>query len=290
MAIVSTTAVTFERILVLTDFSEVSERALGYARAIAKQDNSQLLLVHVTSPLNLITPPEGAWIDETALEQGQEEAQRQQFGAALRSEGYQARTISRTGPLYEEILSAVDDNLPDVIVMGSHGRTSHDRLLVGSDAEAILRRTRCPVLPVGPQARPIQEQAWRLNEIMCATTLDPRSAHVAAFAHNLAAQHGAELLLFHVQLPQQADPDWEAFEDAFHHYAPEGTGEHSWLRSRITSASPGTSIVDFAKQSGSDLIVMGAHPASALATHFGPGTAAKVMIGAPCPVMTLLEA
>jgi nucleotide-binding universal stress UspA family protein len=48
MATMNTTAVTFERILVPTDFSEASERALEYAKAIARPDNSQLLLVHVS--------------------------------------------------------------------------------------------------------------------------------------------------------------------------------------------------------------------------------------------------
>jgi len=56
----------------------------------------------------------------------------------------------------------------------------------------------------------------------------------------------------------------------------------------VTTA-PGTSIVDLAKQRGCDLIVMGAHPASSMATHLSPGTAAKVLIEAPCPVMTMLE-
>jgi nucleotide-binding universal stress UspA family protein len=58
---------------------------------------------------------------------------------------------------------------------------------------------------------------------------------------------------------------------------------------RIASVAPGSSIADLAKQRGSDLIVMGAHPASSLATHLGPGAVAKVLIEAPCPVMTLLQ-
>jgi nucleotide-binding universal stress UspA family protein len=52
---------------------------------------------------------------------------------------------------------------------------------------------------------------------------------------------------------------------------------------------PGVSIVDLAKQRGSDLIVMGARPASSIATHLAPGIAAKVLLEAPCPVLTLLQ-
>jgi nucleotide-binding universal stress UspA family protein len=288
MATVNPVAVTFERILVPTDFSETSQRALEYAKAIARQDNSQLLLVHVSPPMNIITPPEAAWVDVAELESAEEE-RLQQSGAALRSEGYRARTISLTGALYDELLSAVKQNEVDLIVLGTHGRKSFDRLLLGSDAEAILRQVRCPVLLVGPAAPALQEKRWHLREVICATTLDPRSAQVAAFAHQLAAQHGAELLLYHAQNPESPDPDWVSFEEAFHHYVPEGFGTCSCLRTRLASAAPGTSIVDFAKQRGCDLIVMGAHPASSMTTHLSPGTAAKVLIEAPCPVMTMLE-
>jgi nucleotide-binding universal stress UspA family protein len=288
MATTSPVAVTFEQILVPTDFSETSQRALEYAKAIAKQDKSQLLLVHVGPPLNLITPPEAAWVDVAELESAEEE-RLEQSGAELRSVGYRARTISLTGALYDELLSAVKQNGVDLIVLGTHGRKGYDRLLLGSDAEAILRQAHCPVLLVGPAVPALQDKTWHLREVICATTLDPRSAKVAAFAHKLAAQHGADLVLFHAQNPESPDADWVSFEEAFHQYVPEGFGTCSCLRTRLATTAPGTSIVDLAKQRGCDLIVMGAHPASSMATHLSPGTAAKVLIEAPCPVMTMLE-
>jgi nucleotide-binding universal stress UspA family protein len=288
MTTMNTAAVTFERILVPTDFSETSERALEYAKAIAGQDNSQLLLVHVSPPVNLITPPEAAWIDISQIRSAEEE-RLQQSGAALRSEGYRARTISPTGALYDEILSVVKQNGVDLIVLGTHGRKGYDRLLLGSDAEAILRQAHCPVLIVGPATPALKGKAWHVREVACATTLDPRSAHVAAFAHKLATQHGAELVLFHAQDPDSPDADWASFEEAFHHYVPEGSGSCMCLRTRLAKTAAGTSIVDLAKERGCDLIVMGAHPASSMATHMSPGTAAKVLIEAPCPVMTMLE-
>jgi len=289
MATVNTVVVTFDRILVTTDFSEMSERALQYAKAIAKQDDSQLLLVHVSPPVNLVTPPAPTLIDEGKIQAAQEERLKQS-GAALRSEGYRARTISLSGPLYDEVLSAVEHNEVDLIVLGTHGRNVYDRLLLGSNAEAILRHAHCPVLLVGPQARALDDETWRLREVICATTLDPRSAHVAAFAYKLATQQGAELVLFNALNPEsQEETEWVAFEDAFHHYVSEDLGSCSWLRTRLATTAHGTSIVDLAKQRRSDLIVMGAHPSSSMATHLNPGTAAEVLIDAPCPVMALLE-
>lgn len=282
-------AVTFERILVPTDFSETSDRALEYAKAMASEDRAQLLLMHVSPPVSLMTPPEAAWIDQEGIEAA--EAERlEQSSAALRAEGYNATAISRSGPLYDEILTAVKQNDVDLIVIGTHGRRGYNRLLLGSDAEAVLRKAHCPVLLVGPAVPPLQDKKWPLREVICATNLDPRSAHIAAFAHKLATQHGAELVLFHAQQPNsKQQPDWVAFEDAFHQYVSEEQGSYSWLRNRVATTAPGVDVVYLAKQRGSDLIVMGAHPASSIATHLAPGIAATVLSEAPCPVMTLLE-
>jgi nucleotide-binding universal stress UspA family protein len=289
MTTVSPVAVTFEHILVPTDFSEVSERALEYAKSLAKQGNSELLLLHVNPPIDLITPPEAAWIDVSNLESLREE-QLEQKGAALRSEGYLARAISLTGALRDELLHAVHDNKVDLIALGTHGRKGVDRFLAGSDAEAVFRQVRCPVLSVGPAAPALQGEVWSLREVICATTLKPSSAELVAYAHRLAAQHGAELVLVHVKEgAKEEDADWLSFEEAFHHYAPEYLGRGTWLGTRLASATPEATIVDLARQRGSDLIVMGARPASSMATHLAPGTVAKVLLEAPCPVLTLLQ-
>ena len=282
-------AVTFEHILVPTDFSDVSRRALEYAKTLAKQGNSELLLAHVNLPMNLITPPEAAWIDTLEI-QSREEQEFEERGAALRSEGYRAQALSLTGPLYDELLSAVKQYKVDLIVLGTHGKKGLERFLLGSDAEALLRHAHCPVISVGPEVPDLEGKAWQIREVLCATTLQPHSAEVVAYAQRLAAKQGAELVLLHVKEGAEETADWMSFEEAFHSHAPEVRRESSWLRTRIASTAPGVNIVDLAKQRGSDLIVMGARPAASMATHLAPGTAAKVLLGAPCPVMTLLQA
>ena len=287
MATTHPVAVTFEHVMVPTDFSDVSQRALEYAKTLAKQGNSELLLAHVSPGADLITSPEAAWIDAAGIA-GLDEQQLEQSGAALRAEGYRARTISLNGPLYDELLSAIKKYQVDLVVLGTHGRKGLERLLLGSDAEALLRHAHCPVISIGPGVA--ENKTWQLREVICATTLQPHSAEVVAYAQKLALQHGAGLILLHVKdVGTEADVDWVSFEDAFHYYAvDDALGKSSWLRTRL-GVAPGVSIVDLAKQRGSDLIVMGARPASSIATHLAPGIAAKVLLEAPCPVLTLLQ-
>ncbi len=290
MTTMNPVAVTFERILVPTDFSEISQCALEYAKTIAKQDSSELLLVHVNPPMNLMTPPEAAWIDESEV-QARGEQRLEQSGAALRCEGYRAQAISLTGPLYDELLSTVKQYKVDLIVLGTHGKKGLERLLLGSDAEAVLRRAGCPVLSVGPAVPNLQGKTWRIREIICATTLELRSAEIVAYAHKLAVLHQAELVLFHVKSSsdREDDANWVSFEEAYYRYVPEDFGKGPRLRTRLAGVSRGTDIVDFAKRRGSDLIVMGVHPASSVMTHLTRGIASKVLAEAPCPVMTLLH-
>jgi nucleotide-binding universal stress UspA family protein len=289
MSTISPAKVTFEHILIPTDFSDVSLRAVEYAKSIAGQENSELLLVHVHQPANLIIPPEAAWIDESEIVERQQE-QLDQSAAALRSEGFRAESLSLTGDLRDEILSAAKQHKVDLIVLGTHSDRGLERFLAGSDAEVVLRHALCPVLALGPAVPDSRQVAWPPREVLCVTDLDPRSAGIAAFAYLLARQHEAQFVLFHADSPRdQQDLSWAAFDRAFreHVHVPEGLEGHLSFRTWPVNAAAGTRIVDLAKERGSDLIVMGARTASSIATHLTRGTASKVLGEAPCPVMTL---
>jgi len=131
--------ITFERILIPTDFSDASQRALEYAESIARQYGSHLLLAHVNEPVNLITLPEDVWTDQRRVQE-QIEQQLDQMGAELRSNGFQAETVSVTGLVASELLSLATKESADLIVVGTHGRSGVDRFLLGSEAELFRSR------------------------------------------------------------------------------------------------------------------------------------------------------
>lgn len=289
MTTLSPVKVTFDHILVPTDFSDASLRALEYAKVIAGREKSEILLVHVNQPVNLITPPEAARIDESELLQRQQE-QLEQSGETLRSEGFRAEAISLTGELQDQILSVVKSHKVDLIVLGTHGDRGLERFLAGSDAEVVLRHALCPVLALGPAIPHPLQAKWPPREVLCATDLDPRSAGITAFAYMLARHYEAQFVLFHADSPgHRQDVSWAAFDQAFreHVHVPEGLEAHLSFRTWLVNAAPGIRIVDLAKERRSDLIVMGARTASSLVTHLAPGTAPKVLAEAPCPVMTV---
>ncbi|WP_433964883.1 universal stress protein [Tunturiibacter gelidiferens] len=275
----------FERILVPTDFSDVSQRALDYAKSVAQKCGSQILLAHVDQPINPITPPEREWIDRNASSQ-QVEQELEQQGAELRSEGFKARTISVPGAVQDAVLSTASREGADLIVLGTHSSAGVERLLSGSDAEEIFRNATCPVLVIGPVALPPSGFTWPPKHVVCASDLDPNTASVAAYSYMLAREYKATFTLLHVEDPTNRRSDLQEFEKAYARALPDQPSPNIVLR----TASPGDfnfAIIDFLTVRNVDLLMMGAHTASSAATHFLRGIVPQVVADAPCPVMVL---
>lgn len=286
MTAMTPVAISFDRILVPTDFSDVSQQALEYAKAIAKRYDSRLFLVHVTEPINVITPPEAAWVDEEGLQERMEQRLEEE-GSTLRSEGYCAEAFSVTGAVQREVLGFIQENKVDLIVLGTHSRAGFERFFLGSDAEAILRKAKCPAILVGPKVREITAKVWNPHTILCTTTLDAKSVPVVAYAYQLARASHADFTLLNVEAPGQLAADWVAFERSFREILPEASFLSRSLRTLVSDSAPGQAIVNAAGERHADLIVMGAYPAPTRVTHFAAGTVPQVAAEATCPVMVL---
>jgi nucleotide-binding universal stress UspA family protein len=135
---------TVDRILIATDFSLCSLHALGHGEELARKLGAEILLLHVEA-----VPVAGSQVVDVS----HEAAERQLTATAdrLRSYHLRVRTLLRTGAADEEILNAADAERASLIVMGTHGRKGVARVLLGSDAERVLRSAPCPVLTVGPR-------------------------------------------------------------------------------------------------------------------------------------------
>jgi nucleotide-binding universal stress UspA family protein len=286
MSTLAPVRITFERLLVPTDFSDVSRRAVEYAKGIARHDGSKILVAHVNPIINTVNS-QVTWIDQQTVWR-QAEEQLEQEGAELRSLGFQARTISLTGAIESEILAVATRERADLIVLGTHGDTGIERLLLGSEAEALLRNASCPVLVIGPGAQPFSNQLWHPRHVICPSDLVPDSAPIVARAYILSEGYQATFTLLHIASPTRRSSSDELlrFEKALAEILPDEKGAIHRLRTRL-SDTPGLAIVDFAMENDADLIVMGAHVAPASATHFLRGIAPQVFGKAPCPVMVL---
>jgi nucleotide-binding universal stress UspA family protein len=141
-------AITLERILVPTDFSDCSLAAVQYARVVAGQAKASIELLHIMEPVSY-------GIDFT-IESSDEREQKRTAATkkfeALSSE-FAAAGIAAKASLYggvpaDAILKVAAQSESDLVVMGTHGRRGLSHMWAGSVTEAILRRGAIPVLAV----------------------------------------------------------------------------------------------------------------------------------------------
>jgi len=128
-----------------TDFSDRSQFAFRVACALARDYGARLVVLHADYlPVALygevIAPPRPEGYRETITDQ------LHQFTPP--DPNIQVEYRLNEGEPVTEILGVAEEINADLIVMGTHGRTGLERLLMGSVAEQVLRRAACPVLTV----------------------------------------------------------------------------------------------------------------------------------------------
>ncbi len=138
------------RLLVATDFSAASKAALRAAVVLAKRLNARVVLVHAAEPSgSLQTDP--LRVDE--LSRRRYAGRLQKIISASRADEVITDKIVITGNPVEVILDQAKHEKADLIVVGTHGRRGMKRLMLGSVAEAMVRRATCPVFTVTTGAR-----------------------------------------------------------------------------------------------------------------------------------------
>ena len=142
------------RILVPTDFSETSERALDYALDLAEKMNAAVTVMHAYE-IPIVGFPDGALVATADVASRIADVSRAALEAtAKKRAGRVAKlaTLLRDGVAYEEIRTVADEIDADLIVLGTHGRRGIARALLGSVAENVIRTTQRPVLTIhGPR-------------------------------------------------------------------------------------------------------------------------------------------
>lgn len=142
------------KIMLAIDGSKYSEAAAQALAAQIKPQNAEVLVFQVVEPLIYSTPPQMSpgYAPEMAerrkerMQQAEESVNR--AAQTLRSAGFKVTTRVGEGEIRSGILDVAAEWRAELIVVGSHGRTGLQRMLLGSVAEAVARHARCSVLIV----------------------------------------------------------------------------------------------------------------------------------------------
>jgi universal stress protein A len=142
------------KILYATDFSPNSVTALGYASSLAVAEGATLIVAHVddTTP-GLVLGDVGYCYIPQVDEIAHKEFERLQKIVPIR-DGVTFEHRFLRGDAADGILQLAELERADIIVIGTHGRTGQKLLLMGSVAEAVVRRAKCSVLTI---KQPVEE-------------------------------------------------------------------------------------------------------------------------------------
>jgi nucleotide-binding universal stress UspA family protein len=271
----------------------VNEKAFCYALAKAREFGAHLTILHAYDTL-VVAASETSGIgyyDYEVAAQGEKEAL---APLAMRAHdaGVECTMLVRPGLPTDQIIAFLRERETDCIILGTHARGAIGQLIIGSIAEAVVRTATVPVFVVGPDAVSGRFRPFATRTVLCAINEEDRSYTVAAVAANIAAQHKAKLILQHVIRPHDreatlSDRSLEQMELDLHRLVPMNLKNQLQVEAIVVPGNPADELLHQSKVQHADLIVMGAHHASMLATLTRLSVVHKVLARSHCPVLTL---
>jgi len=136
------------RLLVAIDFSDCSQDAMEYACEVAKDFEVAVTLLHIREPIAYGLDFTLAHLEMEKEQSWKMEKRLKEFCQVFQEKGLTASYLMKQPPIADAILHSLEETEANLIVMGTHGRRGFSRLLMGSVASSVLRRSPVPVLTV----------------------------------------------------------------------------------------------------------------------------------------------
>jgi nucleotide-binding universal stress UspA family protein len=304
--------VTLSHILCPVDLSEASQRALEQATVVAGWYHAKLTVLHVHPPGPAIAlEPFG--VNAPPAEERAEIARLHAAAGAAAAPAIDAKlhvdVIVDAGDPTHRILARAEERKVGLIVMGTHGASGFEHLVLGSVTEKVLRKARCPVLTVPP--RMPSAAALPFQRILCPIDFSDSSLSALDWAWSLAQESGATVSLLHVIEWPWDEPPAPRFEELpgqearklleYRHAAETSSLQQlqSLVPDNLRDRCQWPPLVRHGKahrevlaaaEGHADLIVMGVHGRNVVDLALFGSTTNQVVRGASCPVLTVRSA
>jgi nucleotide-binding universal stress UspA family protein len=279
-------------------FPITAPRAVRQAAFLARHFNSEIVLLHVVTPVSYPAGvlERGHALTERDLHAGIILQARDDLDQALQSEldGISVRRLLLKGDPAREIARTAREEKVDLIAMSTHSHAVFYRFLLGSVAAKVLHTCDCPVwTDTHPEDERTQEFAIR--RILCAIDLSAHSRHTASRAAQIAAQFDAQLTLVHITAGVQTYgpggshvvPEWKEVlvGNAAEEIAKLQRDAHTDAQVIIDSGNVHKLLHRAAEQAKSDLLVIGHLPGGG---HLGAnGSGYAIIRDSRIPVLSV---
>ncbi len=296
--------IAIRRILCPFDGSPFARRAFDHALALARWYKAAITLLHVFEGV-LTVRPEAASVGAplSSEEHKRLTAWLADAGEPARAAGLGLDVHVAEGRPKTEILRAAREMHADLLVMGTHGRSGFDRLVLGSVTESVLRHAPCPILTVTERAAPEYPPGRPpFAAILCPVDFSPASIRAMEYSLSLAEESYGRLTILHALEPLPMEEaalmarfDAGGYQDAVERLALERlegmlpVNVRDWCKSErvVIRGKAYEAILKAAEHGSSDLIVMGIHGRNPIDLALFGSTTQHVVRGARAPVLVI---
>jgi nucleotide-binding universal stress UspA family protein len=288
--------VTIERVICPSDLSVHSANALRVAAAWARWYDAWLHVLHVAPLPQTVFSPTGLLTALPVRPLPEITSEVEQFVSDTLGDGHDAIVDVVQGHIVGTIVHA-SARPHALMVMGTHGWSGLDRLLLGSVAERVSHSTHCPLLVVPPHASP-QPSSAALKQILCAVDFRPSSLAGSRYALSLAQENKAHLELVTVlermretelgevmHVLRDDDEIRQVPLRKLRERVPDDARLWCDVRENVVAGRPADVLLRRADALGADLIVMGTGDRLHLHGAWLGSTTGRILRQAHCPVL-----
>jgi nucleotide-binding universal stress UspA family protein len=291
-------------VLVARDFSSVSDRAVRYALDLAARTGATLHVFYA-EVLHESSNPDGETDRSPAqdLSAFRADLKERNILPAEAVESVQVKQVRRRdvspGPA---ILNYAAEADVDLIALGTHGRRGPSRILLGSVAEEVVRRSDRSVLTVrGEEDGYAQSHPQNVDRILVPVDFSDHSRVALRTAKEWSTLYGASLDVLHV-IAKALHPTFyaggvesiydmepnieEKVQDRLDSFVAEVGGSDVELRTHVRVGNASSDIVEFSDEQEIDLVTMSTHGRTGLDRFLLGSVAEKIVRHARCPVIT----
>jgi nucleotide-binding universal stress UspA family protein len=297
----------FKHILCPVDFSDFSRRAVRVARGLGKDFEAQVHLFHVLD-IRAFSPAEAALAPK--IDAANRRRVEEQMVRLAREEGLSPDQVEISEGLpHKAIVAKAQESPADLVVMGTHGISGFERLLLGSVTEKVLHQVDIPLLAVSqnvPDSLLATEGGRRFGSILVATDLGADALQTVEYALSLGMKYNSKVLILHVVPPPMAffgpmEAPWlggveiekvseRLTRDSLkrlEELIPEKLREACEPELMVREGAPSATILDLARERQAELVVMGAHGHGKSDLGWVGSTCHRVMRAAKSPVLAV---
>ena len=292
------------RILCATDFSRFSQEVVNYGIQLAKEFHATLYICHIVDVPTVSVYGE-AVIGPIEHQNRFMEYARQEIENLVGDESIEYQPLITLGIATDEITRLAQENIVDLVITATHGRSGLKRFFLGSVTERLMRTLPCPLLVLRGMeegASPEKPQKFRFKGILVGCDFSADAAKAFDYSLSMAQEFESELHLVHVvepsgykdlfKLPAESGDKfkqdlYDMINDKLMAMVPKEALSWITLKTKLLVGKPYDELVRYAEINDIDLIVVGIRGYGMVEELLVGSTTDRVVRQSPCAVMSV---